>query len=437
MVDQQEELVAGADAQMRRMRQRVVHALADAHESLMNSPAQHRASISGTLRQSISDAVSDRGVRIAANFYDTVAELSGGEDVQNEMTARAAHVRAFTEAMGHGVDDGRPWLAAMSVTSAEVVRPDELSELRGTGSWKLMQLASLEATISCMPPDPRGWAAANGEGVKRLDAHDADIAAWTKLDQPVMGERADSDPVVTGHLLRDAIGTRIKDSVQRTDTDEFAMEEVYSKDQFSEAHQTKLVSLGVPEGGDLEDEQFVEEELEYPAELTSDWWALRNGIPAVIDDFPAPNESLQQCPDVRVDLPRQVWDSTRGSLGPAFDRAVTVHGDQVSVIVGAQQGRELVDRAETEQWTRVHNAEERIDQLQEQDDFGLNGEEQEVSQLLESSDRDAYEFGVVVVALNDATPVTTPPSVSPPSPVDPLHQSPMAPSAAVSADLER
>lgn len=439
MIDSQDELIRTADLHVTTMRRRVIRSLADAQERLMKNPARERHSLDEQLRHDLRAAVTDRSVSLASDYYQTVSELSGVESVQQEMSARAAHVSAFSESVINAVDDHRPWLAAMSVTTAEVVSPEKLPELRGTQEWGLMQQASIEATVSCMPPAPKGWSAADGVGVTRLQAQDADVAAWTIADQPPLSERSDEDPVAAGHLLRKAIGSRVKVSCQRTDRDAMAMEDAYSKLEYSKAHQTQFISQGVPEGADLEQESFVEVPYEHPADETSDWWALRNGIPVEIDSFPAPNESVQQHADVRFKLPRPVWEASREYMGPAFDHVVIEGENDVDVTVSAQQQAELRERAEDVQFRTVYEAEERIDFLRSSDHYGLDGGEsvQEVEVVRERAERVAYQCSVVVGALNSAKPVTMQNSAPVPS-VAPYLVPPPAPAPAMaSAELDR
>lgn len=439
MVDSQAELMRTADMQMMRMRRRVIHALADAHERLLKNPARDRDSLDKRLRHDLREAVTDRAVSLASNHYQAVSELSGVEEVQQEMSARAAHVNAFRDSVVNAVDDHRPWLAAMSVTTAEVVSPEKLPELRETQEWGLMQQASLEATVSCMPPAPKDWFAADGAGVKRLVAHDADVAAWMVADQPPLSELPDEQPVAAGHLLREAIGSRTKVSCQRTDRDAMPLEDAYTKFEYSEAHQTRFVSEGVPEGADLEQESFVEVPYEVPADSTSDWWALRNGIPVEIDSFPAPNESVQQHADMRFKLPRPVWEASRAYMGPAFDHAVIEGENDVDVTVSAQQRSELRQRAEDVQFRTVYEAEERIEFIQSGNDYGHDGGEaaQEVEDERAVAERVAYQCSVVVGALNSAKPVTMHNSAPAPSVAPHLIPPPTPATAGVSAELNR
>lgn len=439
MVDSQAELIRTADMHITTMRRRVIHALAEAHERLMKNPARDRDILDKQLRHDLREAVTDRAVSRASDHYQTVSELSGVEEVQQEMSARAAHVNAFRDSVVNAVDDHRPWLAALSVTTAEVVSPEKLPELRETQEWGLMQQASLEATVSCMPPSPKGWSATDGTGVKRLAAHDADVAAWIVADQPPLSELPDEQPVAAGHLLREAIGSRTKVSCHRTDLDAMSMEDAYTKLEYSESHQTRFVSQGVPEGADLEQEAFVEVPYEVPADSTSDWWALRNGIPVEIDSFPAPNESVQQQADMRFNLPRPVWEASREYMGPAFDHAVVEGEHDVDVTVSAQQRIELRERAEDVQFRTVYEAEERSEFIQNGDDYGRDGGEaaQEVAEERAAADRVAYQCSVVVGALNSAKPVTMNNSAPAPSVAPHLVPPPTPAPAGASAQLNR
>lgn len=434
--DLQEQMVAAADAQVRRMRREVVASLANAHERLMANPTRERYVLDEQLRHDLRIAVSMRTVEFAIDQYQTVSELSGVESVQTEMFARAEHLRAFQDSVLQGVDDKRPWLAAMSVTTAEVVSPEKLPELRGTQEWGLMQQASIEATVSCMPPPPKGWSAADGAGVKRLQAHDADAAAWMIADQPPVSERLADDPS-RGHLLREAVGQRLKVSCQRTDASWSTMDRAFSKAYEFDALEVQLESVGVPEGGDLEEERLVPVPDQDGPSPTSDWWALRNGIPVEIDSFPAPNESVQQHADMRFKLPRPVWEASREYMGAAFEHAVIEGEHDVDVTVSAQQQAELRERAEDVQFRTVYEADERIDFLRSSDDYGLDGGEsvQEVEGVRERAERVAYQCSVVVGALNSAKPVTMHSSAPAPS-VASYISPPPTPSPA-GADLER
>lgn len=425
MVDSQDELILTADMQITTMRSRVIFALADAQELLMMNPARDRHNIENRLRHELRAAVTDRDVSLASDHYQTVSELSGSESVQQEMSARAAHVSAFSESVINAVDDCRPWLAAMSVTTAEVVSPEKLPELRETQEWGLMQQASVEATVSCMPPAPKGWSAADGTGVKRLEEHDADVAAWMIADQPPTSERSADEPS-TGHLLREAVGQRLKVSCQRTDTSWSTMDKAYST----------AYEYDTPEVQKKREEMGVDV---WPLRSGSDWWALRNGVPAEIDSFPAPNESVQQQADVRFKLPRHVWEESRAYMGPAFDHVVIEGESDVDVIVSAQQSADLRERAETVQFTTVYNAQERIEFIENGDDYGLDGGEsvQEVEGLRDDAERTAYQCSVVVGALNSAKPVTMHNSAPAPSVASYLDPPPTPAPAGASAQLNR
>src|SRR5699024_7884116 len=137
----------------------------------------------------------------------------------------------------------------------------------------------------------------------------------------------------------------------------------------------QMESVGVPEGGDLEEERFVPVPNHARMTATSDWWALRNGIPAEIDSFPAPNESVQQRADMRFKLPRPVWEASREDMGPAFDDVVIEGRQDGDVTVSAQQRVELRERAEDVQFRTVYEAEERIEFIQSGDDYGRDGGE--------------------------------------------------------------
>ncbi|TSI14652.1 hypothetical protein [Brevibacterium aurantiacum] len=288
-----------------------------------------------------------------------------------------------------------------------------------------MQQASIEATVSCMPPAPKGWSAADGTGVKRLEAHDADVAAWMIADQPPVTERSTNEPS-TGHLLRGAVGQRLKVSCQRTDTSWSTMDKAYSKAY--EFDTPEVQKERERQGGDF-----------WPLRNGSDWWALRNGIPVAIDSFPAPNESLQQYPDMRFKLPRPVWDSSRAYTGPAFERAVVEGENDVDVTVSAQQRVDLRERAEDVQFRSVYEAEERIEFIQSGDDYGRDGGEaaQEVAGLRDAAERVAYQCSVVVGALDSAKPVTMHNSAPAPSVAPHLVPPPTPAPAGASAQLNR
>lgn len=425
MADSQDELIRTADMHITTMRRQVILALADAQELLMTNPARDRHNIENRLRHELRAAVTDRDVSLASDHYQTVSELSGVEDVQQEMSARSAHVNAFSKSVINAVDDCRPWLAAMSVTTAEVVSPEKLPELRETQEWGLMQQASVEATVSCMPPAPKGWRAADGAGVKRLEEHDGDVAAWMIADQPPASERAADEPS-TGHLLREAVGQRLKVSCQRTDTSWSTMDKVFSK-----AHE-----FDTPEGPIEQDPQgggF------WALRNGSDWWALRNGVPVEIDSFPAPSESVQQHADVRFKLPREVWEASREYMGPAFDHVVIEGENDVDVTVSAQQRIELRERAEDVQFRTVYEAEERIEFIQSGEDYGRDGGEaaQEVADERAAPERVAYQCSVVVGALNSAKPVTMHNSAPAPSAAPHLVPPPTPAPAGASAQLNR
>lgn len=438
MVDSQTELIRTADMNIMRMRRRVIHALADAQERLMKNPARDRDILDKQLRHDLREAVTDRAVSLASDHYQTVSELSGVEEVQQEMSARAAHVTAFRDSVVNAVDDHRPWLAAVSVTTAEVVSPEKLPELRETQEWGLMQQASLEATVSCMPPSPKGWLAADGAGIKRVEEHDHDVETWRTADQPPAWDLSDAEPS-TGHLLRKAVGERLKVSCERTDTSWVARDRALSKTYEFDALEVQMESVGVPEGGDLEEERFVPVPNHARMTATSDWWALRNGIPAEIDSFPAPNESVQQRADMRFKLPRPVWEASREYMGPAFDHVVIEGEHDVDVTVSAQQRVELRERAEDVQFRTVYEAEERIEFIQSGDDYGRDGGEaaQEVANERAVAERVAYQCSVVVGALNSAKPVTMHNSAPAPSVAPHLVPPPTPATAGVSADLNR
>lgn len=426
--DLQERMVGAADAQVRRMRREVVASLADAHEKLMKSPARDRDVLHGQLHAELR-MIADRAVS-ARDQYQAVSE------VQQEMSARAAHLSAFSDSVVNAVMDRRPWLAGMSVTTAEVVSPEKLPELRETPEWGLMQQASIEATVSCMPPSPDGWSAADGAGLKRLKEHDADVAAWLVADEPPVSERSADGPA-TGHLLREAVGQRLKVSCQRTDISWLAMDTAFTKAYEFDTREPAMESVGVPEGGDLEEERFVSVPDQGELSPTSDWWALRNGIPVEIDSFPAPNESVQQHADVRFKLPRPVWEASRAYMGPAFDHAVIEGESDVDVTVSAQKRIELRKRAEDVQFRTVYEAEERIEFIQSSDDYGLDGGETvgQVQELRDDAERVAYQCSVVVGALNSAKPVTM--HNSAPAPSVAPHIVPPATPAVAGTDLDR
>lgn len=436
MVDLQEEMVAAADAQVRRMRREVVASLANAREKLMESPARERDVLDEQLRRNLHVAVSMRTVEFAIDQYQTVSELSAAEVVQKEMFARAEQLRAFKDSVSQAVNDKRPWLAAMSVTTAEVVSPEKLPELRETQEWGLMQQASLEATVSCMPPSPKGWSAADGAGIKRVEEHNTDVETWRTADQAPVWDRSDAEPS-TGHLMREAVGERLKVSCQRSDTSWVARDRALSKAYEFDALEVQMESVGVPEGGDLEEERFVPVPDQGELSPTSDWWALRNGVPVEIDSFPAPNESVQQHADVRFKLPRPVWEASREYMGPAFDHAVVEGENDVDVTVSAQQRAELRERAEDVQFRTVYEAEERIEFIQGSDAFGRDGGEtaQRVEEERAVAERVAYQCSVVVGALNSAKPVTMHNSAPAPS-VAPHLVPPPTPTVA-SADMGR
>jgi hypothetical protein len=381
--DLHEELVTAADAQVRRIRRGVVASLANAHEKLMERPACERDVLDDQLRYELRTFVPDRAA-YASDHYRRAAASAEVESVQQEMNARAAHVRAFSESIVNAAEDRRPWLAAMSVTTAEVVSPEKLPELRETQEWGLMQQASIEATVSCMPPSPKGWTAADGAGIKRLEEQHADVAAWLAVDRLSASERSSDEP--TGHQLREAVGQRLKVSCQRTDTSQSTMDRAFSKAYEFDTRNVAMESFGVTEGGDLEEEAFVPVPDQDGLSPTSDWWALRNGVPVEIDSFPAPNESVQQHADVRFKLPRQVWEASRDYMGPAFDHVVIEGENDVDVTVSATQRVELRERAEDVQFTSVYNAQERIELIQNDDDYGLDGGEA-VQQVGEAAQR--------------------------------------------------
>lgn len=438
MPDQQEEMVASADVQVRRMRREVAASLANAREKLMGSPARERAVIDEQLRRNLKVAVSMRTVEFAVKQYQSVSELSAVESVQQEMSARVDHLRAFRESVVQAVDDKRPWLAAMSVTTAEVVSPERLPELRETQEWGLMQQASVEAAVSCMPPSPEEWSALDGAGVKRVEEHDNDVEAWRTADQPPAGELSDAEPS-TGHLLRETVGQRLKVSCQRTDSSWVARDRALSKAFEFDALEERMESVGVPEGGDLEEEAYVVAPDQDGMTPTSDWWALRNGIPVEIDSFPAPNESVQQRPDVRFKLPRPVWEASREYMGPAFEHVVSEDENDVAVTVSAQQRAELRQRAEDVQFRTVYTAQEQIDVIQSDDDVGHDGGESvsQVEELRDNAERAAYHCSVVVGALNSAKPVTMNDS-GPAASVESSSVPPPSPSPiGASADMDR
>lgn len=439
--DLHKERLAAADAVVSRMRREVVVSLANAHEDLMKRPARDRFLIDDELRYRLTEAVSEAGVSRAIHIYEesgTVLQLAGDTEGHQEMAARAAHLKAFHAAITAAESDSRPWLAGMSVTTAEVVSPERMPDLRQTREWGVMQQASLEATVSCMPPSPKGWSAADGAGVKRLEAHDADVAAWMIADQPPVSERSADEPS-TGHLLREAVGQRLKVSCQRTDASWSTMDRAFSKAYEFDTRDVQMESVGVPEGGDLEEERFVPVPDQAGLSPTSDWWALRNGVPVEIDSFPAPNESVQQHADVRFKLPRQVWEASREYMGPAFDQVVIEGERDVDVTVSAQQRVQLRERAEDVQFRTVYNAEERIDFIQSDDNYGLDGGEtaQEVAGLRNDAERVAYQCSVVVGALNSAKPVTMHNSAPAPSVVEHLVHPPSPATAGASAELDR
>ncbi|SMY04403.1 hypothetical protein BSP239C_03827 [Brevibacterium sp. 239c] len=440
--DLHKERLAAADAVVSRMRREVVISLANAHEDLMNRPARDRFLIDDELRYRLTEAVSEAGVSRAIRIYEessTVLQVAGDTDGHRETAARAAHLKAFQTAITTAEGDLRPWLAGMSVTTAEVVSPERMPYLRQTREWGAMQQASLEATVSCMPPNPESWTAADGRGLQRLEAQNADVAAWSALDRPPSENLTLDEPVAAGHLLREQIAQRLKPSCRRTDLNEETKYEVYSSHEYWRDTQTRLVSVGVPEGADLEQEEFVEVPNEDGPAPTSDWWALRNGVPVEIDSFPAPNESVQQHADVRFKLPRPVWEASRESMGPAFDHVVIEGERDVDVTVSAQQRLELRERAEDVQFRTVYNAQERIESIQSSDDFSLDGGEtaQEVAVLRDDSERVAYQCSVVVGALNSAKPVTMHNSAPAPSVATYLSHPPTPAPAVAGTDLDR
>lgn len=440
--DLHKERLAEADAVVSRMRREVVISLANAHEDLMKRPARDRFLIDDELRYRLTEAVSKSGVSRAIRIYEesgTVLKVAGDTDGHRETVARAAHLKAFQAAITAAEDDLRPWLAGMSVTTAEVVSPERVPDLRQTREWAMMQQASLEATVSCMPPNPESWTAADGRGLQRVEAQDADVAAWSAVDRPPLGEMPLEEPVAAGHLLREQIGERLKPSCRRTDLNGDTKSDVYSSYEYWRDTQTRFVSVGVPEGADLEQEEFVEVPNENAAAPTSDWWALRNGVPVEIDSFPPPNESVQQHADVRFKLPRQVWEASRESMGPAFDHVVIEGENDVDVTVSAQQRVDLRERAEAVQFRTVYEAEERIEFIQNGDDYGRDGGEtaQEVAEERAAAERMAYQCSVVVGALNSAKPVTMHNSAPAPSVERYLVHPPTPGPAVAGADLDR
>lgn len=440
--DPHKERLAAADAVVSRMRREVVVSLANAHEDLMKRPARDRFLIDDELRYRLTEAVSTSMVSRAIRIYEesgTALKAAGDTEGHRETAARAAHLKAFQAAITAAESDSRPWLAGMSVTTAEVVSPERMPDLRHTREWGMMQQASLEATVSCMPPNPKSWKAADGQGLQRLEAPDADVAAWSVVDRPPSEDLPLEEPVAVGHLLRKQIAERLKPSCRRTDLNEETKSDVYSSHEYWRDSQTRLVSAGVPEGADLEQEGFAEVPNENAPAPTSDWWALRNGVPVEIDSFPPPNESVQQHADVRFKLPRQVWEASRESMGPAFDHVVIEGENDVDVTVSAQQRVDLRERAEDVQFRTVNTAQERIDFIQSGDDYGLDGGEtaQQVEKLRADSKRIAYQSSVVVGALNSAKPVAMHNSAPAPSVEKYLVHPPTPAPPGPGADLAR
>lgn len=404
MPDLQEDLVDRANGRVMSMRREVVRTLAEAHEELMAAPARERDVIDQRTRRRLYALVSQRQVEGAIQDYEAVSELSGDASTQKEMLARAAQLRAFSESMKQGRHDHRPWLAAMSVTTAEVVRPETLPELRKSEEWGVMQQASLEATVSCMPPDPKNWAAADGEGLRRIEDLDADVAWWSSVDRPPESESELSSVArPTGNLLREAVGTRVKDSCERTDTD-WETEDIAFSKAYEFDTRVFMESTGTPEDADLEEERFIETPASSVLDATSDWWALRSGIPVAIDSFPAPTESVQQQADVRVQISRQVWENTRAGMGQAFSQTVPGHDTTVSVVVGAQQRRDLEKRAESIKWTVISDVEDDIDREHENDPGA--DPDPERAEFRREAERTVSDYESVVRALSAARPVT-------------------------------
>lgn len=328
MADLQDQMIKHADAQVRSMRSRMVHALADAHERLMISPSDERGSIAWDLVQKLETAATDESVASAVENYQTVSELSVDPDVQQEMSARAKELRGFSEAFEGASSYERPWLAGLSTTTAEVVRPELLEELRSTPSWRLTQQASLEAGVSCMPPDPAKWTAADRGGFQRIEAYKRDADVWRRQDYGPW-ETNETEELPAGGVLRDEVGKRLKQSCLRTDGNSLAVSDARAR-----------AELVLMEG----------------TGATSNWWALNQGIPTDVDSFPAPNKSLQQEPDVTVTMTRPEWERARTYMGKEHDALTSVDDHSVQIVMGAQQLEELKDRTEITKWSAVSYA---------------------------------------------------------------------------------
>lgn len=253
---------AGADALVQTGRRRVVVALGTARAQLTSSPANHRDEIQAELIHQLNNEATT--FTHAATKYAAAAATNRG-DAAKEFEARGDQCRAFATAL-EDIDESRPWFAALSTTTAESVRTDRFDDLQDTPPWRLAQQASIEATVSCMPPAVHSWSAADGRGIQRLNDLEADVADWSGANQWIPGG-AGSDLLLGGHRLREEIGSRLKPGLERTDVSEWGIDDAIDKAEFVRTHDA--------------------------APPTSDVWALNHGIPVAIDSFPAPVESVE------------------------------------------------------------------------------------------------------------------------------------------------
>lgn len=187
-----------ADALVQTGRRRVVVALGTARAELTASPANHREEIqAGLVRQLKAEATT---FTHSATKYAAAAATNRG-DAATEFEARRDQCRAFASALDD-IGESRPWLAALATTTAERVHTDRLDELQATLQWRLAQRASIEATVSCMPPATHSWSAAGGQGIGRLNGLEADVTAWRDANQR-LPSLAESNPTVSDHRRRD------------------------------------------------------------------------------------------------------------------------------------------------------------------------------------------------------------------------------------------
>lgn len=189
---------AGADALVQTGRRRVVVALGTARAELTSSPTKHRDEIQTELIRQLNNEATT--FTHAATKYAAATATNRG-DAAKELEARGNQCRAFAAAL-EDIDESRPWLAALSTTTAECVRTDRFDDLQDTPQWRSDQRASIEATVSCMPPATHSWFAADGRGIHRLDGLEADVADWRDANQR-LPSLAESDPVTSARLRRD------------------------------------------------------------------------------------------------------------------------------------------------------------------------------------------------------------------------------------------